>query len=226
MSIEPAVPNPPTGGVRAQEESTRTAPLLFGQTMSFVAGTAVLFTVGAYAGRGLNGVAGIVAFVGAFIALIAMNATSTRSRNGTIALLGAVGLLLGLALAPTLAYYASVNPDAVWHAGGATALFIAGFGAYGYATSRDLAPLARVSSWALLALLVFGIVIIFVNLPGADVLFSVIGLAIFAVYTAWDFQRLRRSSDVDSAPLLAASIFLDILNVFTFFLSLFTGGRD
>ena len=33
---------------------------------------------------------------------------------------------------------------ALWEAGGATALFIAGFGAAGYATRRDLAPLARV----------------------------------------------------------------------------------
>jgi FtsH-binding integral membrane protein len=37
-----------------------------------------------------------------------------------------------------------------------------------------------------------------------------------------DFQRVRRSTDVDSAPLLAASIFLDTLNVFLFFLQIFT----
>jgi uncharacterized protein len=37
----------------------------------------------------------------------------------------------------------------------------------------------------------------------------------------FDFQRLRRSTDVTSAPLMAASIFLDILNVFLFFLRIF-----
>jgi FtsH-binding integral membrane protein len=37
----------------------------------------------------------------------------------------------------------------------------------------------------------------------------------------YDFQRLRASSEFDSAPLLAASIFLDILNVFQLFLALF-----
>jgi FtsH-binding integral membrane protein len=41
-----------------------------------------------------------------------------------------------------------------------------------------------------------------------------------------DFQRLRRSRDLDSAPLLAASIFLDILNVFLFFLQIFSGRKD
>jgi modulator of FtsH protease len=37
----------------------------------------------------------------------------------------------------------------------------------------------------------------------------------------FDFQRLRRSTDTRAAPLLAASIFLAILNVFLLMLSLF-----
>jgi FtsH-binding integral membrane protein len=41
---------------------------------------------------------------------------------------------------------------------------------------------------------------------------------------AFDFQQLRCSRDLRSAPLLAASIFLDILNVFLFFLSF--GGEE
>ena len=36
-----------------------------------------------------------------------------------------------------------------------------------------------------------------------------------------DFQRLRRLQDIRIAPLLAASIFLDALNVFLFFLPIF-----
>jgi modulator of FtsH protease len=41
---------------------------------------------------------------------------------------------------------------------------------------------------------------------------------IFAGLTAFDFQRLRRNEDIQTAPLLAASIFLDVLNVFFLFL--------
>jgi FtsH-binding integral membrane protein len=41
----------------------------------------------------------------------------------------------------------------------------------------------------------------------------------------FDFQRLRRSGDAASAPFIAASIFLDALNIFLFFLRIF-GGRD
>jgi modulator of FtsH protease len=127
-------------------------------------------------------------------------------------------------VAPTVAYYGSMDPQALWLAGGATALFIAGFGTAGYATRRDLAPVARASFWALVGLIVFGIVLIFVQIPGADLVYSVLGLVIFAGFTLFDFQRVRTNTDAASAPLLAASIFLDILNVFLFFLQIF--GQD
>jgi uncharacterized protein len=76
----------------------------------------------------------------------------------------------------------------------------------------------------LLALIAFGIVAIFVQIPQAALIYAIAGLVIFAGLTAFDFQRLRRSKDIRTAPLLAAAIFLDILNVFLLLLSLF-GGR-
>jgi FtsH-binding integral membrane protein len=200
---------------------------LFAQTMGYVAVTAALFALGAYLGRHLTYGAGFVAFIAAFACLIGMRFAARRSTGLTVGLLAAFGVLIGVAVAPTLAYYASVNPQALWQAGGATALFIAGFGAAGYATERDLSVIARACFWALLALIVFGIVLIFVRIPHGELIYSVIGLVIFAGFTMFDFQRLRRSSDIASAPFLAASIFLDVLNVFLFFLRIFSGsGRD
>jgi FtsH-binding integral membrane protein len=97
-----------------------------------------------------------------------MQFAARKSRQLTVGLPGAFGLLTGLALAPVLTVYASMDPQALWQAGGATALFIAGF-------------------------------------------------------TMFDFRRIRRSQDITTAPLLAASIFLDTLNVFLFFLQIFSG---
>ena len=68
----------------------------------------------------------------------------------------------------------------------------------------------------------FGIVLIFVHIPHGDLVYSILGLVIFAGFTMFDFQRLRNNTDVAVAPLLAASIFLDILNVFLFFLQIFS----
>ena len=196
---------------------------LFAQTMGYVAATAALFALGAYLGRNLPGGAGVIAFIAAFACLIGMQFAARKSRQLTVGLLGTFGLLIGLALAPVLAVYASVNPQVLWQAGGATALFIAGFGAAGYATRRDLTAIARAGFWALLALIGFGIALIFVDIPGGALIYSVFGLVIFAGFTMFDFQRVRRSQDITTAPLLAASIFLDTLNVFLFFLQIFSG---
>jgi modulator of FtsH protease len=65
------------------------------------------------------------------------------------------------------------------------------------------------------------VLVAFVSIPAGSVLYALLGLVVFAGLVLYDFQRLRASTDLDSAPLLAASIFLDILNVFQFFLSLF-----
>ena len=197
------------------------ARTLFAHTMALVAITAAFFAGGAYLGRDLSSGAGILWFIAAFACLIGIRFAVSRSEQLAIGLLFGFGVLIGLAVAPTIAYYAKTDPQAVWQAGGSTALFIAGFGAAGYATRRDLSALARVLFFALIGLIGFGIVLIFVNIPGGDVIYAILGLVIFAGFTMFDFQRLRRTSDITAAPLLAASIFLDILNVFLLLLSLF-----
>jgi len=199
---------------------------LFGQVMGYAAATAGLFALGAYLGRNLGYGVALVCYLLAFACLIGMRFAVRRSAGLSVALLFGFGLLMGLALSPTLVYYAGADPQALWQASGATALFVAGFGAAGYATRRDLSALARVAFWALLALIVYGIVLIFVHIPGGVLVYSVLGLVIFAGLTMVDFQRLRRSTDLDSAPIIAASIFLDALNVFLFFLQIFDRRRD
>ncbi len=211
------------GGYTASADRTRT---LFGQVMWLVAATAGFFALGGYVGRNLSQGWAFVFFIAAFACLIAIRFAAGRSSGLSTALLFGVGLLLGLAMAPVLTYYASTNPQVLWQSGGATALFIAGFGAAGYATRRDLAVLGRVCFFALIALIVFGIILIFVNIPGGELIYSILGLVVFAGLTMFDFQRLRQSKGMDSAPVIAASIFLDALNVFLFFLRIFSGGRD
>ena len=197
---------------------------LLGQTMGLVALTAGLFAVGAYLGRDLSYGWGLVLFIAAFGCLIGLNVAAQRSERMAVTLLFAFGVVIGLATAPTISYYAGTDPQVVWQAGGATALFIAGFGAAGYGTRRDLSVLARVLFWALIGLIVFGIVTIFVQIPDGQLIYAIVGLVIFAGLTADDFQRVRRTRDIRAAPVLAASIFLDILNVFLLLLSLF--GRN
>ena len=199
---------------------------LFAQTMGLVALTAGAFALGTYVARNVAPMWGWIFLIAAIAALFGMSFVAQRSQQGAVGLLLAFGFLIGAGVAPTIVYYASADPQALWQAGGATGLFVLGFGTAGYATRRDLSKLARALTWALVALIVVGLIAIFVQIPNFDVIYAVLGLVIFAGLTAYDFQRLRRTQDIRAAPLLAASIFLDILNVFLLFLSLTGNGRD
>jgi FtsH-binding integral membrane protein len=216
-------------------DDTATAPVqlerdrthaVFGQVMGLVAFTLGFVALGAYVGRNLSGGAGLLFFIAGFACIFGLNVASARGHEQVATtLLFGLGLFLGLAVAPVLNDYATADPAPLWQAAGATAGFIAALGAYGYATRRDLSSWSRVLFWALLGLIVFGVVALFVSIPNANVIYAVLGLVIFGGYTIFDFNRLRRAGTQDAVP-IAASIFLDVFNVFLFFLQLFAGGRE
>jgi len=214
--------NPALAGTATRRDTHE----LLGRVMGLVAVTVGFTALGAYLGRDLSGATGLALIVASFATVFGLNyaATSGREQLATGLLFG-LGLLIGLAVAPVIADYAGADPSALWQAAGATAAFVAGLGAYGYATSRDLSSWSRVLFWALLALIGFGLVAIFVTIPGAHIIYAVAGIGIFGAYTILDFNRLRRA-DADSAVLIAASIFLDVLNIFLFTLDLVGGQRD
>jgi FtsH-binding integral membrane protein len=202
------------------------ARALLGQVMGYVALTVGFAALGSYLGRDLDGGLGLLLLIATIPVVIGLNVASSRGREQlAIGLLFGLGLLLGLGVAPLIADYAAADPSALWQAAGATAAFIAALGTYGYATRRDLSSWARPLLWALLALIVFGIVAIFVSIPGGNVIYVVAGLMIFGGFTIVDFNRLRHSTP-DAAVPIAAGIFLDIFNVFLLVLDLFGGRRD
>ena len=138
-------------------------------------------------------------FLASFAALVAIQAAASRSEQLAVGFMLLFGLLVGLGSASTIGYYAHSDLQVAWESGVATALFIAGFGAVGYATRRDLSGLARALLWALVGLIAFGYVLVLVQIPGGALIYSVAGLVIFAGITLLDFQRLRRIDDVRTA---------------------------
>jgi modulator of FtsH protease len=210
----------------ATAEGARTdARAVFGEVMGLVGLTCGFAALGAYIGRDLTGLTVLVPWLVGFACLFALNAAAARgAQTLAITLLFVVGLALGIAIGNTVHVYATTQPDAVYQAAAATGLFVGGLGAAGYATRRDLSFLYRGLFFALLALIGFGLLTLFISIPAANVIYCVAGLAIFGLYTVVDFNRLRRAGKNETVP-LAAGIFLDVLNVFLFFLSLF-GGRN
>jgi FtsH-binding integral membrane protein len=197
---------------------------VFGQVMGFVAVTLCFFTLGSYLGREIAEGASLICFIGGFVCIIGLN-VARRSEPLSITLLFAAGLLLGLGLGGVLNRYAEVEPEAVWQAAAATALFVGGLGSAGYAIRRDLSGGYRFLFFALLALIVFGLITVFVSIPGGNLIYALLGLGIFGGYTVLDFNRMRRAGMQEVVP-LAAGIFLDVVNIFLFFLRIFGGGRN
>jgi FtsH-binding integral membrane protein len=215
---DPARAGTAIAGDRARE--------LLGQVMGYVAVTVGFAALGAHLGRDLSGATGLVLFIAAFAAIFGLNAAAAAGRQQlAIGLLFGLGLVLGLAVAPVIADYADSDPSALWQAAGVTAAFVAALGAYGYGTRGDLSSWTRTLFWALLALIGFGIVAIFVSIPAGNRIYAVAGLAIFGGFTIIDFNRLRQAGD-QSAVAIAASIFLDVFNIFLLVLDLFGGRRD
>jgi FtsH-binding integral membrane protein len=209
------------GGAAISRDRTRA---VFGQVMGLVALTVGCAALGAYVGRNLSGGTGLLLFIAAFACVFGLNIAAARGREQlAIGLLFGLGLLLGMAVAPVIAVYAKTNPAALWQAAGATGAFVAALGSYGYATRRDLSSWARGLFWALLGLILFGIIGIFVAIPHGNVIYAALGLVVFGAFTIFDFNRLRRATTQSAVP-IAAGIFLDIFNVFLFMLSLFGGG--
>ncbi len=133
-------------------------------------------------------------------------------------------LILGLSLGPVITYYVDTDADAVIQAAGGTAIITLGMGAYGLATSKDLAKWIRPLSFAMLGLLAIGLVLLLFG-SGGSPLFSLAVLAISAAFLVVDFNYLRRHATEDDVVWLATGIFVSIVNIFLSLLNLF-GGRN
>ena len=196
-------------------------PALFGRVMALVALTVVFATLGVYIARDWGGASWFIAWLLSLGCLIGLQVANAKGNTGmALVLLMAFGLTIGASVATTVDYYATYDPEALRQAFAATALFVGALGSAGYAIRKDLSFLYRFLFWALLALLLAGIVLIFVRIPAAYTIYSIIGLVIFGGYTIVDFNRLRRAGTNEAIP-LAAGIFLDVLNIFLLFLRLF-----
>src|SRR6476620_7366023 len=143
-------------------------PALFGRVMGLVALTVGFATLCVFLARSWGGAAWFIAWLLALRCLVGLHVANSRGNTGlALTLLFGFGLLIGVSASATVNYYSQTGPTAVRQAFGATALFVGGLGAGGYAIRKDLSFLYRTLFWLMLALIVAGIVLIFVRIPAA-----------------------------------------------------------
>ncbi|MBV9332653.1 MAG: Bax inhibitor-1 family protein [Candidatus Eremiobacteraeota bacterium] len=168
---------------------------------------------------------GLVAMLGGFILLLAINAVR---QNETLSLLlfYAFTFLQGIGIAPVIHQYVyAFGPDVVVNAALTTGLGMFALAAIVYATGLDLRRFQGIFMIALLGLIVVGIVWIFVRFIHPEV-YAWLTLAIFSGLVLIDFARLRAGGDGLSAVQMATSIYLDAINIFLALLQIFGGRRS
>ena len=197
---------------------------LFGQTMFLVGLSIGFLALGSLIGRDMAlGTARILSFVA--LGMIFAQSFVAPLRLGALGITWLFGfaLILGLSLGPVLSYYINSDPVAVTQAAGGTAIITLGMGAYGLATSKDLARWIRPLSYAMLGLLAISLVLLLFG-SGGSPLISLAVLAVSAALLIVDFNYLRRHATEDDVVWLATGIFVSIVNIFLSLLNLF--GRN
>lgn len=139
----------------------------------------------------------------------------------------AYAVVNGLTLTPIMAAYEMTSLILVF---AMTSVFFATLTIYGFVTKKDLTRWGPMLLAGLVALMVFWILSIFINLQSFEKIACVVGLLIFVGLTAYDTQKIKDmyySMPGDENLLVKASIFgalqlyLDFINMFLYLLRIF-----
>jgi modulator of FtsH protease len=206
--------------------ASRDTAAVFGQTMFLVAVALGFCVLGTVVGRDLStGAARACSFAGLGMLLaqgfLGGRIPALRVGSFAIGWLCVLALLIGLGLAPFVAYVATVDPSGLTTAIGGTALTVLGMAALGLALSKDLAGWMRPLSYAVFAAVVVSLLgLLFGGLGALNPLLSLLIFGLSALLIMVDFNYLRRHATEDDVVWLATGIFVSIVNIFITLLNL------
>lgn len=119
-----------------------------------------------------------------------------------------------------------------------TAFLFAGMALYGVTTKKSMASMSSILFGSLIALIIGGIINLFFFNSIVYMFLSVVGVIVFALFTAYDMNRLKAmymqfAGDADMEQGMAVSgalsLYMDFFNLFIYMIQLFTafgGSRD
>lgn len=153
----------------------------------------------------------------------------SRKAPLNIVLFAVFPTLSGLTITPYLLMLLtgySNGPAILLNALVATAAMAGAAAIFARTTSWNLGVMGRTLIFALLGLLALMILQFFIpsmQTPAFELMLSGAGVVLFAVFTAYDLQRIEQQARVGANPfLLALNLYLDIFNLFLFILRFMT----
>lgn len=199
-----------------------TATSLFVKVCMLLTGSMIAGAAGAYLGRNLRST---IVNIGLFIAAIAgifitPSVSATNIGGGIICLMIWSGVI-GAMTAPALQYYAgSLGWHTVVGATAGTAGVMAIAGIIGALSGINFAWLGMVLGFALIGLIIVGLVGLFVRMSRqVRIAQAVVGMFTFAGYFLFDFWRLSKSENTWQAAIdLTINLYLDFVNFLLYLL--------
>lgn len=164
----------------------------------------------------------LLSFVPLWAASAARNLTAPR-RLGLVALFS---MMMGVAIAYPIYFYSRTAPDTVWQAGLLTASAFTVLTGYAWVSRRDFSAWGSFFTVGLFVLIAASLLNIFFQNETAHLWIAAIGVLIFSGLLVFDTWRLRNTYGPDDYILAAVQIYLDLLNMFIFILSLLGGRRS
>ncbi len=152
----------------------------------------------------------------------------------SLVLLYGLSVLEGLLMGPLLGAIAHGYPygaAVIGEAAVLSAIIVAGLGTYVWVSGKDFGGLGKFLIFALLGLIVVGLVRFFLPFsPGLSLGYAVIGALIFAGFTLYDFSNIKFRYGPNDYVLATVALYLDFINLFWFLvqilLSLSGGGSS
>ena len=197
---------------------------LLGQVLGITGVGFLITALAAYLFRSVSPGVGTMAMIGGLVLIFIMQATR---RTPQVALLWfyAFTFLMGIGIAPTITrYVVAFGPEVVVNAAATTGFGMLVLGGVAFVFSVDWRRFQGIAVGLLIALVVVGIISIFVHFIQPTT-YSWLTLGVFTLITLVDFSRIRAGGDGLTAVDLAVSIYLDALNIFIALLQLF-GARS
>ncbi|BAM96835.1 Bax inhibitor-1/YccA family protein [Helicobacter pylori] len=185
-------------------------------TYKFFAGSLLLATIGALLGL-MNFQAVVqykwVFFIAEIAALFGL--MFSKSKPGlNLFMLFAFTSLSGVTLVPLLGMViAKAGLGAIWQALGMTTIVFGLMSVYALKTKNDLANMGKMLFIALIVVVVFSLINLFLGSPMFQVVIAGASAILFSLYIAYDTQNIVKGM-YDSPIDAAVSLYLDFLNVF------------
>lgn len=172
----------------------------------------------------------IVAMVMTFVLLIVLACCPNvrRSYPTNFILLGLFTLLEAFMLGVVSSHY---DTDAVLMAAGITAVVSLGLTIFAFQTRWDFTMMGGILFVFLIVLICFGLLCAIIRNRYATLAYASLGALIFAAYLVFDTQLMmggkhKYSISPEEYIFAALNLYLDIINLFLFILSIVQGARD